>query len=337
MARYSAYDRERSDLFGDASPGPSNRNFSFGADPERGYASGSGSVSSRASASSLGKGAARLAYGALSLGALTWFHAFVAVVDGGAFTWSAIDSHHKQFGAIMDYLTVWGQLTQFLYFTFSLFVDLRVKRDLRDVTSFAPTFASRDVTDIGYFRERVLKEPTQKLLEHRDRFFALVFVTGNAVGLGFWLLLFPHKQVYGTFGDEWQPTLSTLLAHGFTFVAIWCETLSTRHVYKERCKELTIVMVYGLAYLAWNLICYDENKAFVYPVVQAGHSVGVDVVLYTGLELFFGVLYFFGRWITGVWWTSRLHKYGVDVIDDESPLLASQRLGGSTGVEVGTL
>lgn len=36
---------------------------------------------------------------------------------------------------------------------------------------------------------------SQKWLRHRDRFFTLVWVTGNMVGIGYWLLLFPHASV----------------------------------------------------------------------------------------------------------------------------------------------
>lgn len=123
--------------------------------------------------------------------------------------------------------------------------------------SHACCCASSDIDT--YFTERVVTRKTAKLIRHRDRYFTLAFVTGNAVGLGFWIMLYPHAS----YPNMWQNTrfYQTILEHGFTWLAIWVETLLVRHRYRNWCPEFSIVMAYGIGYLAWNFLCFDGEHS----------------------------------------------------------------------------
>lgn len=181
------------------------------------------------------------------------------------------------------------------------------------------------------FVDRNLSDTTKSLIRHRDRFFTLAFVTGNMVGFGFWCLLFPHASARKAFLSSTDNTVLCLLQHGFTLIIINVETFVTRHKYGRWYTELPIVVVYGVCYLGWNILVHVETGVWAYPSIQvrcrlcrrggavaactfdlpvprashpaqSGHSLGVDVALYTGLELIFFGMYFIGRLVTHLFW-----------------------------------
>lgn len=245
-----------------------------------------------------------IALGACPLTALTVFHGFAALVDLGAFSVEAYYGTRPvlmKFAGIMSFLTLWGQLTQGLYFLFAFIVDLKVNRDLKDgwkwlhrSDSQSETFVDRNLSDMG-----------RTLVSHRDRFFTLAFVVGNMVGSGYWLLLFPHKEVREDFLSDTRSIVTCLLQHGFTWIVINTETFSTNHKYGTWWVELIIVYVYGVGYLGWNLLVHAEVGAWVYPSIQAGHDLEVNLLMYGGLVILLGIYYCVGRFVSHYYWGYR--------------------------------
>ena len=259
-------------------------------------------------------------------------------VELSAFSIDGAESnpHTFKFGWILNFLTLWNLLTQSLYMTFSAVTAFCVWRDLGATTKRSavlgagdsslqalrapwgdqdPEEAARPVTgycaqclsasgnsqtDFGWqrFADKHLSDSTKTLLQHRDRWFHLVLVSGTIVGIGFWCVLFPHPAVRGRYFKPGSVflTVRTVLDHGFTTAAIWSDALLVRHRGDARALwGYLLTTTYGVAYCVWNvLICAPINHRFAYPSVQVGISKlhpAIQFLLYAGVAGLFPALY----------------------------------------------
>jgi len=141
-----------------------------------------------------------------------------------------------------------------------------------------------------------------------DSAFSLLFPLANMVGLVFWAVLAPYLLQAGsgwTGGSSWSAGWLWLLMffqHGLTWMAVWLEAYLVHHHFKSVKQELLVLNLFALVYLLFNF-CWRFTSPYqwVYPF-QGGHSVGVDVLIYTGLFLAANLFYLLCRWAQRRMW-----------------------------------
>jgi len=193
------------------------------------------------------------------------FHLGCGLLDLASFIGQSVTPCHMPgcgFGWWFRYLTIWGLVTQSLFFFASFFCD----------------FLGR----------------THWLQKHRDRFFAMCFPLGTAIGIIFWTAIFPIVSSL----RHGMTLFQSILQHGATTLFIWIELFIVCHHYGKWWIELLIFVIYGLVYLGWNIICHSKDGVWAYPFQK--FPLGISIGIYLGMFLFFIGLYFSGKWLTRI-------------------------------------
>jgi len=194
------------------------------------------------------------------------FHATVIAVDILVFIFQATlipcQLPDCGFGWWFRYLTIWGIATELIYFLIAFVSDFSVHNS--------------------------------QLKNHRDRMFALVFPLMTLIGVVFWITVFPFSP------DIQQNSKSIFVSvweHGVAFVFVWMELYLVKHVYGNWRMECLIILLYWIAYVLWNVLCYYVDKAWAYPF-QKGMSIAASTGVFIALALILFAFYFVGRFLS---------------------------------------
>lgn len=206
------------------------------------------------------------------------------------------------------YLTIWGLTLQAVYFLVALACDLvRLRRlglseyrsDLRLMEQLSPD-TSRDS-----MRQSSLDEDTDNMLLLLDRFFSLIFVTGNLIGVIYWFAIFtdPLDPAH----NDVPSFVMTFFQHGTTWIFVYVELYCSHRQYGKPTTGLAVTFSFLLLYTAWNLACYNINGHWTYDLQEVLATYWWTIILgYGAIAVFVVGLYFWGQWLSSKRWTWHL-------------------------------
>jgi hypothetical protein len=212
------------------------------------------------------------------------FHVAIAACDwtGWGIVVAIGISPKYHFGQWACFLTLWGQFTQAIFFTFSALIDLLYMSGNPRV---------RHMADF--------------LRRHRDRYFTMCFGLANVIGTVFWLVLFPHAFKEILDNDFYL----NFMAHGVTWVAVWIELFMSYHKYGSKILELVLLLGFGGAYMGWTQIAYAHNHVWPYFFMDKLTDVEYWVITAV-IALYAVIMYFVGRAVSHFYWKRRADYTG---------------------------